>query len=116
MRWSCLFAAAALLALAGTPATAHRLDEYLQGTILSVEKNRIQAQMTLTPGVAVFPLLLAGMDTDANGIISDAEQRAYASRILRDLSLTIDGSRLTANLLSIRFPAIDEMREGRGEI
>jgi hypothetical protein len=107
---------AALFALAGTSGWAHRLDEYLQGTILSVEKNRIQAQMTLTPGVAVFPLLLAEMDTDANGVISDTEQRAYAGRILRDLSLTIDGARLTPHLLSIRFPSVDEMREGRGEI
>ncbi len=47
--------AAAILVLAGTPAFAHRLDEYLQGTIISVEKNRVDFQMTLTPGVAVFP-------------------------------------------------------------
>jgi hypothetical protein len=81
-----------------------------------VEKDRIQAQMTLTPGVAVFPILLADIDSDANGVISDTEQRAYAGRILRDLSLTIDGYRLTPHLLSIRFPTLDEMREGRGEI
>lgn len=107
---------AALLALAGTPAAAHRLDEYLQGTLLSIEKDRFQAQMTLTPGVAVFALVLSGIDTDADGVISDTEQRTYAARILRDLSLTIDGARLTPHLLSIRFPTVDEMREGRGEI
>ncbi len=44
-------AAALLIVAAGVPVSAHRLDEYLQGTIISVEKNRLQAQMTLTPGV-----------------------------------------------------------------
>ncbi len=108
--------AAAILALAGTPAFAHRLDEYLQGTIISVEKNRLEAHMTLTPGVAVFPLLIAAIDTDANGVISETEQQAYALNVLRDLSLSIDGHRLTPRLLSAQFPALDEMREGRGEI
>jgi hypothetical protein len=109
-------AAAVIVLLAGTPALAHRLDEYLQGTIVSVEKNRLQAQMTLTPGVAVYPIVLAEIDTDADGVISKSEQRAYAERVLRDLSLTIDGRRLTPRLVSMEFPAIEEMKEGRGEI
>jgi hypothetical protein len=108
--------AAAILAVAGTPAFAHRLDEYLQGAILSVEKNRLEAQMTLTPGVAVFPILIAAIDIDADGAISETEQHAYALTVLRDLSITIDGHRVIPRLLSERFPAVDEMREGRGEI
>jgi hypothetical protein len=108
--------AALLLALAATPVLAHRLDEYLQNTILSVENSRVQAQMILTPGVAVFPLLIAEFDTDADGVISETEQRAYAGRVLQDLSLTMDGHRLTPQLAAIRFPTIDEMKEGRGEI
>ena len=45
-------AAAVILLLAGTPALAHRLDEYLQGTLISVEKARLQAQMTLDSRVS----------------------------------------------------------------
>jgi hypothetical protein len=108
--------AAVIFLMAGTPGLAHRLDEYLQGTIISVGKNRVEAQMTLTPGVKVFPALLAEIDTDGNGVISEIEQHAYAGRILRDLSLKIDGQPLTPQLLSVQFPAIEEMREGRGEI
>jgi hypothetical protein len=107
---------AVILVLATTPLWGHRLDEYLQGTILAVEKNRLQAQMILTPGVAVFPLVIADIDTDANGVVSEAEQQAYAGRVLRDLSLTIDGVRLTPRLISMRFPTTDEMQEGRGGI
>jgi hypothetical protein len=107
---------AAVLSLAVMPAPAHRLDEYLQATIFSVEKGRIQAQMTLTPGVAVFARLFAYIDSDADGVISQAEQRAYAAQVLRDLSLSIDGHRLTPQLVSIGFPSTGEMKEGRGEI
>jgi hypothetical protein len=107
---------AAILLLAGTPARAHRLDEYLQGTILTVEKNRMDALITLTPGVAVFPVLIADIDTDGSGSISATEQRAYADRVLADLSLKIDGQPLTPRLLSMEFPGIEEMKEGRGEI
>jgi len=108
--------AAGFLLLAGIPAEAHRLDEYLQGTILSVEQNRLRAQMTLTPGVAVYPIVLAGLDSDADGVISGTEQRAYAERVLRDLSVAIDGHRLRPRLVSMQFPAMEEMKEGRGEI
>jgi hypothetical protein len=108
--------AAAILFLSQGSASAHRLDEYLQGTLISVEKNRLQVQMTLTPGVAVFPLLIRSIDTNADGVISDKEQRAYADQVLRDLSLVIDGERRTPQLLSARFSTVDEMKEGRGEI
>jgi hypothetical protein len=107
---------AAIVVLSGTPAMAHRLDEYLQGTILSIEKDRVQAQVTLTPGIAVFPALLARIDTDGDGTVSESESRAYGRRVLRDMSLSIDGRALTPRLVSARFPAIGEMKEGRGEI
>jgi hypothetical protein len=111
-----IVSAVAILVLAGTPALAHRLDEYLQGTIISVEKNRVDFQMTLTPGVAVFPVLIAEIDLNADGVISRIEQRAYAGRILDDLTMSIDGHHLTPRLLSTEFPAVEEMKAGRGEI
>ena len=36
--------------------------------------------------------------------------------VLRDVSLTIDGERLHPRLVSVRFPGIEEMKEGLGEI
>jgi hypothetical protein len=111
-----LVAGIAILMLAGTAGSAHRLDEYLQATTISVEKDRVQAQIRLTPGVAVFAIVLASIDTDADGVISEAEQQAYAQRVLRDLSLTIDGERARLRLMSTKFPRTEEMKEGRGEI
>jgi hypothetical protein len=109
-------AAAAILLLSGTPALAHRLDEYLQGALLSIESSRVQGQITLTPGVAVLPAVLAEIDTDADGVLSETERRAYTGHVLRDLSVTIDGRRLTLRLLSMQFPTIGEMKDGRGGI
>jgi hypothetical protein len=108
--------AAAILLLTAALARAHRLDEYLQGAIVSVEKYRVDVQITLTPGVAVFPRLIADIDTDGNGVISAAEQKTYVARIFRDLSLKIDDQPLAPRLLSMEFSAIEEMKEGRGEI
>ena len=71
-----------ILLLIAIPAFAHRLDEYLQGTIISIEKDRVNAQITLTPGVAVVPTLLAELDTNGDGVISTAEQSAGIRRLL----------------------------------
>ncbi len=111
-----LAAAAAILLSIGMPATAHRLDEYLQATLISVEKNRVQMQVRLTPGVAVFPIVLAIIDTNADGVISESEQGVYAERVVRDLSVTVDGDRLRPRLVSTKFPGTGEIKEGRGEI
>jgi hypothetical protein len=112
-RW---VAPAVFLLSAGTPAFAHRLDEYLQATTIAVEKDRVRAQIRLVPGVAVFPVVLAGIDGDADGLISAAERHAYAERVRRDLSLTIDGARVPLRLVSSKASEVQEMKDGRGEI
>ena len=110
-----LVAGIAMLLLAATPAHAHRLDEYLQATMISVGRDRVQLQLRLTPGVAVFPTLRE-IDTNLDGVISDAEQRAYAERVLRDLSLAIDGTHLPLRVTALKFASVAEMKEGRGDI
>ena len=98
------------------PAVAHRLDEYLQATILSVSKARLEASMRLLPGVAVFPAVFASIDTNSDGVLSESEQRSYAVRVLADLSLTADGHHLRPQLISVHFPSIEQMKAGLGEI
>ena len=111
-----LAAAAAIVALVATPAFAHRVDEYLQATTISVEKGRVVAQLRLTPGVDVLPSVRAVIDTDRDGIFSAAEQQAYAQRVVRDLTIEVDGDRLPLRLVSSTFAAMEEMENGRGAI
>jgi hypothetical protein len=104
-----------LLALV-TPAAAHRVDEYLQAVLLSVEKDEIKADLYLTPGVTVLPAILAAIDADGDGLLSEAEQRVYAARVLTDLVITLDGQRLTPVLTAATFPRLDDLKEGLGDI
>src|SRR5579871_3042434 len=111
-----LVAAIAIFISLGGVASAHRLDEYLQATIISLEKDHVQVAMRLIPGVAVSSSIIATIDSNGDGVVSIAEQQAYAERVLGDLSLTVDGNRLKPKLVSVNFPLLEQMREGIGEI
>ena len=111
-----LLAAVAILLSLGAGVSGHRLDEYLQATLISVEKDRVQAFMRLIPGVAVSSTVLASIDTNGDGVISEAEQRTYAERVLRELSITVDGKRASPALVSQKFPTMEAIKEGLGEI
>lgn len=102
--------------LLGLPLSAHRLDEYLQATLLSLHADRVSAEMTLTPGVAVLPELLAGMDANGDGVLSESEQRVYSDRVLHDVVLIADGHRLSPQLVRVEFPSLNDLKEGLGEI
>ena len=105
-----------LAILLAIPASAHRLDEYLQATLLSVSKTELRAEMTLTPGVAILPFLLADMDRNADGVFSEFEQRAYATHVIHDQSFKIDGQPLTVQLDFVDFPSLQELKDGLGSI
>jgi hypothetical protein len=111
-----LAAAAAILLLLGVEACAHRLDEYLQATIICVEQNQLHASMRLVPGVAVSSRILEAIDTNHDGVLSQAEQSAYAEQVLRDLSITVNGKKTVPQLVSQKFPTAEEVKEGLGEI
>ncbi len=98
----------ALLVLVACPSAAHRLDEYLQASIVSLAKDSVTVQMRLAPGVAVLPAVLSVIDADG--------EHAYAERVLRDVSLTVDGARQRPVLVSAQFPDRALLNEGMGEI
>ena len=104
------------LLLVATTAAAHRLDEYLQATTIAVEKDSMELEIRLTPGILVFPTVFADIDRDADGAASEAEQRAYAERVLGDLALSVDGRRVSLRLVSWRFAPVKLLQEGLGEI
>jgi hypothetical protein len=91
-RPAALVAVVALLSVA-TPAFAHRLDEYLQATTITLSRDAIELRLRLTAGVRAASQVLAAIDVNGDGRLSDAEQRAYAAHVERDLTLSIDGTR-----------------------
>ena len=51
--------------------------------------------------------VLAAIDANGDGVISAAEQQAYAEQVRRDLSLTVMGCRLILRLVSSMFPKLE---------
>src|SRR4051794_37533013 len=105
-----LIAIVMVLLFSVKPCMAHRLDEYLQATKISVEQNQISVELRLTPGVAVLPAVLASIDIDGDGLMAEAEQRAYAQRVRDDLLLTLNGAPLSLQLTSLSFPELGLMK------
>jgi hypothetical protein len=97
-------------------ALAHRLDEYLQATRVLVATNRIDVSIDLTPGVAVAEQVLAAIDKDRNGRVSDEEGVAYAQRVLTDMKLRLDKRVLVLGSMNVVFPALEDVKGGLGVI
>lgn len=105
-----------VLVASGPPAFAHQVDKYLQATYFSLTKDSLKVEMFLTPGVAVLPAVLAALDSNGDGMISEAEQRAYAGQVVRDLAVKVNGENLRPQLLATDFPSLQDMKEGLGTI
>ncbi len=111
------FLAAIVFALAMPAATsAHRLDEYLQATRLSLARDRITLEVDLTPGVSIAPAIVTLLDRDGDHAISPIEAGAYGQVVLSDLVVELDGRPVALTLTRVESPTIDEMRDGSGTI
>lgn len=95
---------------------AHQIDEYVGLTHIRVEPNRIELMVSLTPGADVAEAVIARADQDGDGELTPDERQAYATRILRNLRLTIDGEPVEGRLVRLEFPQLEFIRLGRGII
>lgn len=95
---------------------AHRLDEYLQATLIGVTRDGVDVEINLTPGVAVLPAVLSAIDRNHDGRISPDEEQAYAAEVLRDVELQVDGKSVPLRLTGRQFPSLQAMSEGLGTI
>lgn len=107
-----------LIGLVAVPciSLAHRLDEYLQATLVSIEPAELRLQINLTPGVAVAKQVLALIDRDGDGVISTNEARAYSEWLKRDFTVRLDRRRVAFKVASLNFPEPTELRTGWGII
>lgn len=95
-------------------ASAHRLDECLQATLVAIAPERVRLEINLTPGVEVADHMLSLIDLDRDGVISAGESAAYAERVKRDLQLRVDRHEVSLELTASQFPEVEEMRSGFG--
>jgi hypothetical protein len=95
---------------------AHRLDEYLQATLVNIEPAEVRLQINLTPGVAVADRVLAQIDRDHDGVISTNEAAAYAESVKRELELLVDQRKVSLRESACNFPPVKDLRTGWGII
>jgi len=107
-----------LLALLVFPSAvfAHRDDQYLQASLVAIEPNAVRLQLNLTPGIAVAERVIAEIDHDRDGAISENEAAAYADSLQRDLTLRMDGRNLQLKLTASELVPPEELRTGAGII
>jgi hypothetical protein len=108
---------AALALVCSARVSAHRLDEYLQAARIGVGANGVHLEMSLTPGVAVADRVIREIDRDGDGVMSEAEQRAYAERVLTAITLRVDDApALRLSLAGSSFPDPVTISSGNGVI
>ena len=106
-----------VVALGGAaPASAHRLDEYLQALRVDVRADGIVFELDLTPGANLAAAVVAALDRNRDGEIAPSEADAYVSGVLRSLELRVDEYPVGLDLVNRIMPSIDELREGSGAI
>jgi hypothetical protein len=110
------FLIALSLILAVASVRAHRLDEYLQATLIEVRQKEVLIQLNLTPGVDVSDSVLRLIDKDKDGKISSAEGKAYAKAVVGELELRLDDRVLKLDLLRETFDAVSELKTGEGNV
>jgi hypothetical protein len=116
MRRKRFVALAGILLVFAPGASAHRLDQYLQATRLSLAQNQVGVEIDLTPGVDVAPMIFSLINTDHDGRISASEGEKYAKQVVQETILEIDGHRTRLDLLRYEFPSFQEMNTGEGMI
>src|ERR1700755_1751481 len=104
VRNAAIVAALAFVLAAPRRAEAHRLDEYLQQTLLELKPDRVIAHVSLTPGVEVAAEVLTTIDTNHDGVVSDIEQSTYADAVQRDLTLRLGTATLPLRRVEMSYP------------
>jgi hypothetical protein len=99
-----------------TALSAHRLDEYLQAARLSIAPGGVKVELDLTPGVAVADTIIAGIDRNGDGSLSEDEKQAYVRQVLDAIRLENDGRLLSLEPITATFPDLDAFRHGEGTI
>ncbi len=105
-----------LLVALATNALAHRLDEYLQAIRINIATNRLDVSVELTPGVSIVDQLMAVLDPDRDGQISEKEASEYAERVLKDVAFGLDEKACALRLVDSAFPKLAEIKSGHGVI
>ena len=92
-------------------ASAHPVDEVVQGAYLTVAPGQLRLELDLTPGTEVAGAVLKRLDANGDRRISDAEARAFGERVLRQSTLTVDGKAAAWRLERVDTPSYADLEQ-----
>ena len=104
--------AAMAAAFGWTSPSAHRRDELLQAARIGVALDRIELELSLTPGMTVADDVIGTIDRDGNGVLSAEEQREYMEQVMAATELRIDGRIVNMETAASTYPLLAELRGG----
>jgi hypothetical protein len=99
-------------ALTAFAAQAHPLDEVIQAAYVTLAPGEVQLDLEIQPGSLVAAGIARTVDANGDGRISDGEARAYAERVLKASSLTLDSVAAPLRLRSVRAPSYANLARG----
>jgi hypothetical protein len=111
-----LKAIATVVLMLASSARAHNFDEYLQSSHLALQPGRLDGTMQLHPGNGVADRILQTIDTDGDRAFSQEEADAYATRVVNDLALIVDGAAITPDITSFKMSTFAEIEDAIGTI
>jgi hypothetical protein len=89
---------------------AHPVDEVVQATYLTLAPGAVRLELDLTPGALVSQAILQALDTNADQHITDAEAKAYAERVLKQSTFTLDGMATAWRLEKVNVPLYQSLK------
>jgi hypothetical protein len=104
--------ASMIVVIGATSVSAHRRDELLQAARIGIAADRIELELSLTPGIAVADDILGAIDRDHNGMLSSEEKGRYTEQVMAATELRIDGRIVKMAVSTAMYPLLDELRDG----
>ena len=103
---------AASIALTPPAAHAHPVDEVIQAAYVTLAPGEVQLDLEIQPGSLVAGSIARAVDANGDGRISQGEARAYAERVLKASSLTVDSHPAQLQVLGVDAPDYANLAAG----
>ena len=97
------------------PLHAHRAEGLLQASLAEFLPSQVGVEVALIPGIDVAPKVIALLDTNGDGVFSDAESAAWSARFMAGQSVAVDGRWLLLKLRNVRASPLLDMSGGHAE-
>lgn len=102
-----------LFVLSPAPAGAHPLDEAMQFSTLTLDKDQITIEIEIMVGPLLVDRIDDAVDTDHDGQFSAAEQQAWGQQLTHHVSLRVDDRAIPLRLLYVRVPTFRALINGQ---